>query len=566
VLEPYFDQSAQEAKTAVGCLVRDGLLRADGETLILNPLLRKFLITRMQEAHPELLATALDGALEYYLSRERWDEAMSLARTSGISEKAAKVVGASARSLMDAGRLETLDGWIASLPRALRTTPDLSALYAELTLRAGRFRDAATLSEFLASTSSDPQLTVAARLVQGRALHMSSRYAEATLAYRQAAKSDAASEGQCAEAMWGALIAAAAEARKDTFACLREFRSRPDPDADHRLRLAVGEILVREISEDSYLPLWEEFTSAAALLESAQDPLAVSNFRVQHACLALTLAHYEAARDLANQALEYCEAVALQFAEGYCLNARATAELNLGRRSEYEVTRRSLERIVRDSEDPHLRQEFTNLEVREIIRKRGAPSGTHAPRRPHAFAPAVSQSEFLSLNGIALLQQGSFAQALRYGDDASSLCNAASASALARLVMALAHAECVPSKAVLQEIDAARELGCNDAIEVVLTALPRPLERALRAGSPDTSVGSIDLVDHRPPRAPDNAGLTARELEVLELLAEGFTNDEIARHLWIARSTVKVHVRRILKKLGVRDRVQAAIAAREWRA
>ncbi len=55
--------------------------------------------------------------------------------------------------------------------------------------------------------------------------------------------------------------------------------------------------------------------------------------------------------------------------------------------------------------------------------------------------------------------------------------------------------------------------------------------------------------------------LTEREQEVLELVAEGLTNKEIARKLEISPATVKVHVERLIGKLGVADRTQAAVLA-----
>jgi DNA-binding NarL/FixJ family response regulator len=147
-------------------------------------------------------------------------------------------------------------------------------------------------------------------------------------------------------------------------------------------------------------------------------------------------------------------------------------------------------------------------------------------------------------------------------------------------------------------IEATRELtrdGVCDVLVLTTFDLDEYVQGALRAGAAGfllKSVDSVRLVESvrmvaagdgvlepkvtrrlltafaaampRPSRTPDGLDqLTDREREVLVCLGEGLSNQQIGKRLYIGETTVKTHVSRVLTKLDLRSRVQAAILAQD---
>ena len=116
---------------------------------------------------------------------------------------------------------------------------------------------------------------------------------------------------------------------------------------------------------------------------------------------------------------------------------------------------------------------------------------------------------------------------------------------------------------------AAGEAGREDEdmhlVDVRVNSPTRGAEKSAEALLADVTVrtplGKSRTVG--PPADPPVRRLTAREIEVLRLMAQGQTNRQIAKNLTISSGTVRIHVQHIIAKLEVSDRTQAAVRASE---
>ncbi|GAB2525457.1 response regulator [Paramicrobacterium agarici] len=102
-------------------------------------------------------------------------------------------------------------------------------------------------------------------------------------------------------------------------------------------------------------------------------------------------------------------------------------------------------------------------------------------------------------------------------------------------------------------VEAVRTIAAGDAL--LSPEVTRRVIQRFSAPSP--------AAEARPVAAPELDLLTERESEVLQLVAQGMSNSEIAATLFVGDATVKSHVSKILQKLALRDRIQAVVFAYE---
>lgn len=127
-----------------------------------------------------------------------------------------------------------------------------------------------------------------------------------------------------------------------------------------------------------------------------------------------------------------------------------------------------------------------------------------------------------------------------------------------RVVMLTSH---TTEQEIIASLSAGADAYCVKGADVerLLQAITAAAEGATYL---DPLVGR-QVIKHLSPPSPAHktANLSQREMEVLKLIVEGYSNPEIASELYLSANTVKTHVRGIMNKLAVDDRVQAAVAA-----
>jgi len=562
------DTAADHITDAIITLESQGLLFRVGEELRLHPLLREFLRQKLEREQPEEARRLYRLALALAVSEEVWDEAYELATHLRSYDAVHEIIEQASPRLLADGRLETVERWLRDLPVAYRNDPDLRLVGAEVALRRGEFSSGLALAEKLVE---DPPEGPRPWLVAGRAAHLLAREEQA-LRYYVRAREEATSTQDRRDACWGALITAGVLELDEAEAYFAELESVAMDDIDSRLLVAVGRETVGSL-QGTFAAAIPGIEHVFKLSHHSRDPMVRTNALSSTGWLSVLGAEYSRAQTIATHALDYCETLHLSFATPFFLAIRGAAEIGMRQLGRARGTLEQMTRMPAWAEDPFLQTDFSNLCTKlaltagDDVRSIGELPFSHGHR-----SVLGERYCYLALVEIAA---GRAARALPLLEAASQVSRATPVLFAAKWVSVLLDAvspsvdEAAVTRRASDLLIESADAGCLDAFVYAYRSRPELLR--ITAADPRVSRLLAEVVRRAhdfalaklsgaafPNASPQSLRLTSREREVFALVREGASNSEIAAQLFISRSTAKVHVRNILKKLGVESRIAAA--------
>jgi DNA-binding CsgD family transcriptional regulator len=411
-----------------------------------------------------------------------------------------------------------------------------------------------------------------ANYVAGQASYLRSR-SDLAAPYYKSAIDLAATESDQKNALWGAFLASADIDLDAATAYLTELEAGAN-DLDTRLRVVVARQTIAS-QRGTFSGLWESAQSLLPLAKHATDPLVWSNFLAQAGYLALARANYAASAKLVSEALDLSNKLHHDFATACCLAYRAGAQIGLRRLASANRDLALLAQTAAHWEDPYLQTQRSLMEARLSIAQGDLPGAQAKLENLSKGMPdSVTQGERLALLSLAQASRGKPQEASELAEQAREITHATEARFLSRFAEQIVEIDRRGAQGRLAALIAdAFEADYADSFVVSYRCFPELLTLAaqdpvtLEAISPvvrgardQRLAGRMGLKISKH-SATSGARLTLREQEVLDLLGLGLSNGEIAQRLFITESTAKVHVRNILEKLGVKNRVQAALLA-----
>jgi len=566
-----------EAGAVVDEAVDLGILSSSpaGE-LDMHPLLRTFLRKKLASSDggrdiARSVATRLVESGEL-------DGAFAVVEDFTIPELVAELAAAGLDAALSEGRLASVSRWLRYAEDHLVQHPVLDLASAEIAFREGLYRQSEVLATRAAEMLSDtPSLHTSALICASQAALQANRLEVAYGLASEAVESASTPLGQ-REARIGQLFAALELERDETLDLAATLDHRLDPSPDGELRMTNARLVVASRVGGLEAPL-AEGEAAMHSLGASSSPIARGSFLSSFAHVLSLTARYGRAIEVAAQEIEVATNYRLDFARYHGLAAQAIALLGQGSVARASSNISEIRNYGNDLEDSYFRFYAIALEARSLLIQQKAEAAVRLTRAmPDPEASPSLRGEYLGYRALSLACVGELdaaqhaaraaESASRWGIEARVL------AAAARVIVSIDAEPSALASVVGDLMLLVEKTGNADSFISLCLAHPKSLEAVLespsrltvtrvlaRTGHPGlTKLIPADMRVAVPDALRD---LTPRELEVHGLLVAGLTNRQIAEALFVSEKTVKVHVRHIYDKLGIRSRVRVALQSRE---
>ncbi len=549
------------AEQILGSAVAAGLLSAeDGCNHYIHPLFREFLLR--DRGAPETSEVADDARrVAEALARDgEWDAAFDVARRAALTDVIADLFEAAGPDLLRAGRTASLKAWAGQANDLAITSPHIDLVAAEVAFRAGEPAAAEALALRAARHSMQAATTQRALVRAARAATFDDRpHVGADHATRACELAE--DDDSLRAALYARFLAEVELENPEATRYLDDFEATA-LSVDDMLRLGGGRLFHAHRLGPLY-PCIDETRSLETLLSSASDPFIVSSYLTTRARALCSAGEYSESWSVIELALREAQQSHLEFAIPHILAMKAHTANALSLNGEFrrllaelKVTARSSSHVLANSALLHARAHLVGQRYNralQILREAPVPAdrGTHA--------------ELLAYHALTLSLLDQPQEAASYIAEAAGLSRSTEprvVTALAKVVLAFNR-----NSQAEDELSVATSLVAStsfvDPIVTLMRTCPKFAPQIASHVRKNPGASAIrPQIEHWARQVSKRTGsLTTREAEVLELVADGGSNREIARRLFISEPTVKVHLRHIYDKLGVRNRAEASARA-----
>jgi LuxR family maltose regulon positive regulatory protein len=537
------------------------------EEFELHPLIREFLLQKLLSERDR--DAQVRRAIEASLQEESWDNALELVLRFKLLDLVEPVLERAFKPLIRAGRLATLSTFATEVwPGPTFPPPAIEAAQAEIAFHEGQLELARDLTRrVLRTLPTRHPLRSRAASVLGYAANFFADYSEAEAAF-MVARDSAEDERDAAEALHGLAIVNVLGERTGAAAAVSALGKRRNISPTDLVRYTNARILFRRLHDPKGFRGELHLDAVWLALSHVEDPRARTSLTQTVAGALAQRADYEVAKKWLKRFFEDAATFDLEFAMPYANWTAAQIALGLRRFGEAERLLQAVEDFAHRSGQIHHEVNARSLRARLLLES-GKTEAAVSCVSTEIDDPVIPswRGEYYATRSLALACAGD----ARAAAEAATTAKRASIAHDVQLFVAAAGAissggePLAPALALLESAkaleiwdpvvcalrssrDLADVLAHDSSGRRILERLyrrinDRPLAR--RAGFRTRAAGSPSEL------------LSPREMEILGLIARGYTNIDIANALYIAPSTAKSHIHHILEKLGVRTRAQA---------